>query len=343
MKASKWITLLALVVLLGSLTPMARAEETTEPTGETIEETTEETIEETVEETRPKKVSKATSGTCGEDLTWEISGSTLFITGSGAMDAGCPWEGHKEKIKTVILDGVTIVGAEAFDGFEKLTGVNFGSSLKEIGEGAFRGCTALKEISLPATFRIFGVESFYGCTDLEAVYCAGGMPSFKGNCLWNGNYVTIYYPVNNPWPQEAVEVLMSNFGGRLTVTAATSDVPKPAQVENTRETTVATEAATEATEAVTEAPTEAATVPVVTVPVTEAPTEAAVQETETAAPSEHYTLPTMATEPQREAPEKGGLGGGVVAIALIAGVLTFFILGALIAQIAKRKGGKYQD
>lgn len=319
MKKSKFAGILAGVLLLMTLSPVAWAEETegTEETEETVEETT-------------APSSRQTSGTCGDGLTWEISGTTLTISGSGAMEEGASWAGQ-DRIKTVILTGgVTTVAAGAFEGCEKLTGVDFGDSLKEIHEGAFRDCTGLTAISLPDTFRLFGVESFYGCTGLETIHCAGGMPSFKGNCLWNGNHITIYYPTNNPWPAEPVQTLSDNFGGRLEILPLSSDAPQPPVVKAAETVPVETEAPT--------IPTTVATLPPETQPpVTETvpeTTQLAVETTEAVV----YTLPTMVTQPQPEEKEEpDGISGGIIAIILIAGVLTFFVIGALIARSVSRR------
>lgn len=324
MKKMKFAGLLAVVFLMLTLCPMALADET---------EATE-----AAEETAASS-SRATSGTCGDGLTWELKGTTLTISGSGEMEEGASWAGQ-DRIKTVILTGgVTTVAAGAFEGCEKLTGVDFGDSLKEIHENAFRDCTGLTAISLPGTFRLFGPGCFRDCTNLEAVHCAGGMPSFKDSCLWTGNTITIYYPTNNPWPAEPVQTLYNNFGGRLEIVAASSDTPQPpvVRVEETAapETEAPTEPATAATTVPTTAPTlppetvppttQASTVPQTTAPVTEA-TEAAI-----------YTLPTMATQPQEEEAEPEGLSGGIIGIILIAAVLTFFLAGALIARSVSRR------
>ena len=166
---------------------------------------------------------------CGENLSWTLDGSTLTISGIGNMDDfpdGAPWADSRESIHTVILSGgVTSVGAGAFTGYQNLTAVDFGSSLKEIGEKAFQSCEGLTKISLPASFRRFGPSCFEGCTNLTEVYCDGGMPSFNANCLWNGGTITIYCPVNNVWPEQYVEELETNFHGRLQVLTADGSDP----------------------------------------------------------------------------------------------------------------------
>lgn len=93
MKKSKFAGILAAILLLLTLAPAAYAEET---------EATEETEETVGEISTP--ATKQTSGTCGDGLTWEISGTTLTITGSGAMEKGASWAGQ-DRIKTVILTG----------------------------------------------------------------------------------------------------------------------------------------------------------------------------------------------------------------------------------------------
>ncbi len=325
MKKSRFAGLLAAVFLLLTMSPMAQADET-------------EATEEMVEETRVS-ASRTNSGTCGDGLTWELKGSTLTISGSGEMEEGSSWAGQ-DRIKTVILTGgVTTVAAEAFTGCENLTGIDFGDALKEIHQDAFRDCVGLTSISLPATFRLFGPGCFRDCTNLETVFCAGGMPSFKDSCLWTGNTITIYYPTNNPWPADPVQTLYNNFGGRLEILMASSDAPQPPVVKVEETVPPETEAPTEPATVPTIAPTTAPTLPPETVPpTTQAPTvapttEPAPETTEAA----HYTLPTMVTQPQEEEPESTGLSGGIIGILLIAAVLTFFLVGALIAKSVSRR------
>ena len=155
-------------------------------------------------------------GTCGEGLNWSLDGYTLTITGDGEMDDGCPWIEHMDHIEHVKLDGaITKIGKEAFYKFDRLETVDFGEALVEIGVRAFSGCDDIEYIHLPATFRKFGAECFRDCTELKFVYCDGPMPRFEDSCLWTGNYISVFYPTNNPWPSEYTSQLVNNFGGRL--------------------------------------------------------------------------------------------------------------------------------
>ncbi len=332
--------LLAAIMLLALLAPLANATETeaaetTSATEETAEATEETEAEEEEEEAEEEKKTAAKTGDCGKDVTWELKNNTLTISGTGAMDDGAPWATRKDKIKKVIFTGsVTYVGADAFSGCEALEAVDFGSALVEIGERAFLGCKSLTTIQLPATFRKFGAEAFRDCSDLETVYCSGPMPSFRGNCLWTGNTITVYTPLNNPWPQDSVQELVNNFGGRLKVIATGEVVYEEPKVEET------TEETTEPTTVPTEAPTEPTTVPT-----TEEPTEPATEAT--TAPVETTVFTEPETEPQekgtvQEAAEEVG-SKGWIGLVLIAGVFTFLIIGALVFRGSRRKGGKYVE
>lgn len=306
--------------MLVSLVPAAFAAET--------EDTTEAT-----RETRP-------ADSCGETLTWSFYEGTLTVTGTGEMDdmsAGAPWKDYKEDIVTLVLSGgVTTIGAEAFADCDNLVTIDFGGSLREIDTGAFRNCDGLESIRLPASFRRFGKECFMNTSGLTEVHCQGGMPSFNGNCLWNGNEVKVYCPTNNIWPEQYVQELETNFGGRLEIlaedgsdpfhfeeeTEATEEVTEEPTEETTEETT---EATTEPeTEATTEATTEPTTAP--TTGATEAPTEATEE-------IPHFT------EPEKErASGAAGVAIGVMAVSAIGIGVILYALGSG----KKSKGGKFQ-
>lgn len=274
---------------------------------------------------------------CGDDLTWTYASGKLTITGTGQMDDfsdGAPWDDYAGSIYILELSGgVTTIGAGAFAGFTNLTDIDFGDSLREIGENAFRGCTSIATISLPASFRLFGPSSFEGCTGLTEVHCAGGMPSFRTNCLWNGGHITIYCPDNNIWAEKYVGELETNFGGRLEVLTESGKDVYVWPEETTQPTEEATEPTTEATSAPTtapaEAPTEEATTPA-TVPTTQAPSAPA-RETEPYLPSPEDTPTVQEREP---------INGVLVAVFLLSGTLSLLLIGMLIFK-GTRRGGKY--
>jgi len=93
-----------------------------------------------------------TSGTCGDDLTWELSkDGTLTIRGEGKMDdysdSDAPWAEVGDRIGSVVIeDGVTSIGGGAFQGCDNLTEITIPETVTEIGEDALTDCGNLKDI-----------------------------------------------------------------------------------------------------------------------------------------------------------------------------------------------------
>lgn len=78
-----------------------------------------------------------TSGSCGENVTWELEDGILTVSGSGEMTSN-PWADQKSKIKEVFIeDGVTSVCASAFEGHSNLEYVTLAASVAFIGDRAF--------------------------------------------------------------------------------------------------------------------------------------------------------------------------------------------------------------
>ena len=64
---------------------------------------------------------------------------------------------------------VLSVGDNAFAGSDKLTSVQFPSTIKAVSDCAFLGCTSLQQVTLPATVQVFGSCAFTGCTSLQQI------------------------------------------------------------------------------------------------------------------------------------------------------------------------------
>ena len=337
MKKRLIVAFLAAIMVLGVLAPVAGAEESLLDSRHIAD------------------------GSCGEGLSWSLDGYTLTITGEGEMDDGCPWIEYMDHIEHVVLEGaITKIGKEAFYKFDRLETVDFGDALVEIGTRAFSGCDDIEYIHLPATFRTFGAESFRGCTSLKYVYCDGPMPRFNDSCLWTGEYISVFYPTNNPWPNEYTSQLVNNFGGRLGIMMGNFDesvvlsnlAEAEAETEETEteETEAATEETVEETTVATEAPTEAPTLPPTETP-TEAPTEAPTEE-----PTEAPTVPVVIVEtepettpeetqeeldlinPTEPAAEEKMESKSWIGLVMIAGVLTLLLAGAMLFRSVSRKG-----
>ena len=118
----------------------------------------------------------ATSGTCGENLTWTFDNATgeLVISGEGYMNNwsfndNSPWYSKRNLIKSVtICDGVKSIGAYAFL-WCKNTSTLISESVISIGDSAFKYCDSLTSIKIPDGVKNLGDYSFNGCKSLETV------------------------------------------------------------------------------------------------------------------------------------------------------------------------------
>ena len=78
-----------------------------------------------------------TSGTCGENLTWnfDVDTGVLTISGTGEMynyfyDSDVPWHSYDASVKSLVLEkGMTSIGVYAFQGCCSLTDVTIPDSV----------------------------------------------------------------------------------------------------------------------------------------------------------------------------------------------------------------------
>ena len=143
-------------------------------------------------ETRNLSASSQTSGTCGDNLIWELDGSgVLTIRGTGPMDDyeagdgpdGSPWYANSQIIRVVIENGVTGIGSKAFYACENLTGVAIPDSVTYIGEYAFAYCRNLTSISLPAEITSLGTGWFESCSSLTQLTIPDSVTTLESYCL----------------------------------------------------------------------------------------------------------------------------------------------------------------
>ena len=118
-------------------------------------------------------VSTATSGTCGENLTWTLSDGVLTISGTGAMtnykNNESPFCDRTDIQSVVIKSGVTSIGYHAFNSCKNLVSISIKSTVVRIGMAAFSGCKALMDISIPSSVKYIDDSAFIGCTTLTSV------------------------------------------------------------------------------------------------------------------------------------------------------------------------------
>lgn len=277
------------------------------------------------------------AGTIG-DFTWTLTGNTLTISGSGAMEdftEDAPWLPYASQIqKVVFTGGVTYVASGAFADYDTITEVDFGDAMYELGKRSFYSCDGLTALYMPASFKVFGEDSLRACSKLTEIHCEGRFPSFRLNSLWD-TYAKIYFPADRPWSVELIQQLEEAFHGRIEFLASDGTDPytPTAPTQETVEET--TEPPTEETEATTEETTDETTQVTTeeTLPPTTVPPETSTPETtmpETTVPTEN---------PPAEAPSRYS----PVTLVLAAVVMVLCILCAGVLIIRSHRGGKYLD
>lgn len=132
---------------------------------------------------------ETTSGTCGENLTWTLSGGTLTISGTGAMgdytsSSPAPWYTYRSSINSVNLSGgVTSVGMNAFLDCKGLTSISIPANVTSIGVGAFQYCSGLASVNIPANVNYIGDYAFSDCISLTSITIPNGVTSIENGAF----------------------------------------------------------------------------------------------------------------------------------------------------------------
>ena len=116
----------------------------------------------------------AASGTCGENLTWDLTNGILTISGTGAMTNweydGAPWSSYSGNITSVVIgNGVTSIGDYTFYCCTGLTSATIPNSVTSIGNRAFDSCPRLTSVTIPNNVTSIGSYAFLGCSRLTSI------------------------------------------------------------------------------------------------------------------------------------------------------------------------------
>ncbi|MDO5862021.1 MAG: leucine-rich repeat protein [Thermoplasmata archaeon] len=114
-------------------------------------------------------------------MTAYIEDGTLYIQGTGQMNnfssvnagGGPPWNSNLEANTTIkslmIGNGVSEIGANAFNNCIALKTVSIASGVKNIGSQAFYGCESLVSVTLPDSVTVISSSAFRGCSSLSSI------------------------------------------------------------------------------------------------------------------------------------------------------------------------------
>ena len=132
---------------------------------------------------RVKNLADFGEGNTENGISWTYTSGLLSLSGSGAMKDysaadPAPWSDHMSKIATVsIADGITSIGANAFNGAVNLKSIRFPQSVTSIGASAFEGTGLTGTVRVPATVSAIGSDAFKGTSTAVYIY----------NGIWNND------------------------------------------------------------------------------------------------------------------------------------------------------------
>lgn len=255
----------------------------------------------------------------GDGLNWMFADGALTISGEGEMadfeKEPAPWYDLRDQIELVVIeDGVSYIGAYAFEDYDRIEEVKFGKDVKVLGKRSFAKCDGLTSIHLPKAFKRFDEEALRACKNLKEIHCDGSFPRFELNCLWETECI-LYYPASAPWSVIYIEQLETAFHNRIEFLDSNGvdhfTPTEPTEAPTTVPTT---------------APTTAPTMPPVTAPTAEPTTVPTTEPETTEAPTtedtrETFLLGTEETTRETEAPKKS-TSGVTIGLAIVAFVLS---------------------
>ncbi len=132
----------------------------------------------------------ASSGSCGDNVTYTLDGNTLTISGTGDMEdfssgSSTPWYSDRTSIENVVINsGVTSIGQCAFMYCSNLTSVTIPNSVTSIGIRAFRCCSSITSVTIPGSVTFMGEYAFGDCTRLTNVTIETGATSISDCAFW---------------------------------------------------------------------------------------------------------------------------------------------------------------
>ncbi|MGN0475313.1 MAG: leucine-rich repeat protein [Acutalibacteraceae bacterium] len=137
----------------------------------------------------------ATSGKCGDNLTWSLDTKTGVLTINGDGDMWDSWEFTDEwnssLIKSVEFKGnITSIGASVFSFCENLENITIPNSVTSIDDYAFHYCDNLKSVTIGKSVTSIGDGVFESCYNLSSINVVDGNKNYasENGILFNNNF-----------------------------------------------------------------------------------------------------------------------------------------------------------
>jgi len=135
------------------------------------------------------------SATADDHVTATFDGSTLTISGTGAMQdfiiGSAPWYGARNSITSLTINnGVTSIGNYAFIYCDKIAGApTLPNSITSIANGAFAYCSYLTSVTIPSSVTSISNLAFFGCFAMTAINVDAGNSYYSSaaGVLFNNN------------------------------------------------------------------------------------------------------------------------------------------------------------
>ncbi|MCR4671705.1 MAG: leucine-rich repeat protein [Lachnospiraceae bacterium] len=187
------------------------------------------------------EASEILSGTWGNNVTWQIEGDLLTISGKGDMRdieysyGNMPWFNYGQSLtKVVVEEGITRICDSAFascwaeeiilpstlmsigkSAFSQthISAIDLPEGLKTVDARAFKSCNYLTELTFPESVVAIGEDLFEGCFNLQRVHLPEGLKTIPDSCF---KYCSALTEVNIPAATETIGPLAFDGCSNLT-------------------------------------------------------------------------------------------------------------------------------
>ena len=126
---------------------------------------------------------------CGDNAYYKVEGSTVTISGTGAM-----WD-YEDPIGVDIEEGQPAPWLWEDSDRDAIKSVVIEEGITYIGESTFSHCQYLKNVSLPKSLKKIGCAAFF-CSGLESITIPDSVTTIENLAFFETNIKSLYIPQN---------------------------------------------------------------------------------------------------------------------------------------------------